>query len=39
MPNLAVWTSRKLEFLHYSVLGVFLGADFLIKAQKVIIEF
>jgi ubiquinone/menaquinone biosynthesis C-methylase UbiE len=37
-PDLAVKTSRKLEVLRHSVLGGLLGADILIKAEKVISE-
>jgi SAM-dependent methyltransferase len=34
-PYLSVATSRKLEFLSQSMVGIFFGADFLVKAQKV----
>ncbi len=36
--NLSVITSKKLEFLSRSIMGFFLGADFLVKAHKVISE-
>jgi hypothetical protein len=35
-PNLSALTSKRLEFLAQSIFGFFLGADFLIKVQKVI---
>ncbi|MGZ9164828.1 MAG: class I SAM-dependent methyltransferase, partial [Anaerolineales bacterium] len=37
-PNLSVRTSRKLESLHLSMLGFLLGADFLVRVQKVLLD-